>query len=273
MKISVIIPTYHPQDYLWDCLLSMEKQTLCHADYEVLLVLNGPHDPYRQQIESYLANHPALPCTLLESAPAGVSRARNFGLDAAQGEYITFVDDDDMVSPTYLEDLLAISSQDCIGLGYMYSFEDHEQAYAHLPEQIPYSLTREYDRHAPQGKQSWKNVRRFFAGPYIKMIHRNIIGDRRFDERFQNLEDVLFCFTISDRFTWVDFAPVSASYYRRMRATSTAHHRQMFQRIGHSLKAIMAYTTVYFRTPNMYHFPFYVTRVLGAIKGALTPDA
>ena len=50
MKISVIVPTYKPQAYLWKCLDSIYNQTFPKKDYELLLVLNGCNEPYHTQI-------------------------------------------------------------------------------------------------------------------------------------------------------------------------------------------------------------------------------
>ena len=46
MDISVIIPTYRPQAYLWECLDSLNRQTLSKSSFEVVLVLNGEQAPY-----------------------------------------------------------------------------------------------------------------------------------------------------------------------------------------------------------------------------------
>lgn len=54
MKISVIIPTYKPKAYLWECLDSLVAQTFAKKDFEVLLVLNGCLEPYRSEIEHIL---------------------------------------------------------------------------------------------------------------------------------------------------------------------------------------------------------------------------
>ena len=54
MKISVIVPTYKPQAYLWECLNSLCLQTLSKEDFEVILVLNGCCEPYKTQIQQYL---------------------------------------------------------------------------------------------------------------------------------------------------------------------------------------------------------------------------
>ena len=54
MKISVIIPTYKPQDYLWECLKSLVAQTFPKEDFEVILVLNGCCEPWKSNIQQYI---------------------------------------------------------------------------------------------------------------------------------------------------------------------------------------------------------------------------
>ena len=110
MKVSVIIPTYSPGEYIYNCLTSIVNQTLLSADYEVLVILNGPKAPFYSQLEEFIASHPECHFRLMYSDVASVSNARNIGLDKAKGEYIAFIDDDDIISPYYLEGLLAVSS-------------------------------------------------------------------------------------------------------------------------------------------------------------------
>mgnify|MGYP000013529029 CR=1 FL=1 len=82
-KISVIIPTYAPKDYLWECLGSLENQTLSKDEFEVILVLNGEREPYESLIRKKLPKY-SFASTLLYSTPNGVSRARNHGMEKAQ---------------------------------------------------------------------------------------------------------------------------------------------------------------------------------------------
>ena len=112
MKISVIIPTFRPQSYLWECLDALRAQTLSANEWEAIIVLNGEEQPYRLQIENYLAQHQLTSWRLLYSSQAGVSNARNLGLQASQGDYICFIDDDDYVSPSYLEALQRLPEYD-----------------------------------------------------------------------------------------------------------------------------------------------------------------
>ena len=85
MKISVIIPTYKPQEYLWKCLDSLDRQTLSNDNFEVILVLNGCKEPYYSQIKNYIAKRNDLNIIFIQTDEGGVSNARNKGLDIAKG--------------------------------------------------------------------------------------------------------------------------------------------------------------------------------------------
>lgn len=122
MEISVIIPTYRPSSYIYECLDSVFRQTLDESRYEIVVVLNGDSDPYRSDILRY-ASLVGRNVTLLYTSVAGVSNARNMGLDAASGRYICFVDDDDILSPGYLEGLYATATSDTVVVSDVRCFE------------------------------------------------------------------------------------------------------------------------------------------------------
>lgn len=98
MKISVIVPTYKPQTYLWECLDSIYNQTFPKTDYELVLVLNGCNEPYNTQIKEWLSKHEDLQVQYFQIDEGGVSNARNIALNNAKGKYVTFIDDDDLIS-------------------------------------------------------------------------------------------------------------------------------------------------------------------------------
>lgn len=85
MKISIIVPTYKPQAYLWECLDSIYNQTFPKSEYELVLVLNGCCEPYNTQIKEWLSKHPDLQVQYFQTDEAGVSNARNMALDVARG--------------------------------------------------------------------------------------------------------------------------------------------------------------------------------------------
>ena len=100
MKVSVIIPSYRPGNYVYECLDSLMNQSLDALRFEVIVVLNGTRDPYWEQLSRYAKRHGNI--RLLHEAVAGVSNARNVGMKHAWGDFFAFVDDDDVVSSNYL---------------------------------------------------------------------------------------------------------------------------------------------------------------------------
>lgn len=261
IHISVIIPTYKPQAYLWECLDSMVAQTFPKEEFEVILVLNGCSEPWKSEIEDYITRKmQGMHIQFLHTEQGGVSNARNMGLDAAQGAYIAFVDDDDYVSPAYLEELYAKATVDTVPVCYPLSFLDGTKVYE------PFYITGDFLRHAHRGKCDFKKVRKFFSGPVYKLLHRTVIGNRRFDLRFKNGEDSLFMFLISDRFHYVDFTSREAVYYRRYRSNSASmRSRSCWNIIENQLRMMIAYTCIFFRSPSRYSFQFYATRLMGAL--------
>lgn len=261
MKVSVIIPTYRPQSYLWECLGSLCNQTMKHDEYEVVVVLNGEREPYEQDIRDFFRAHCGVAWKYAYSQEAGVSNARNVGLDLARGEYIAFVDDDDYVSPTYLQELCAMSDVTCVGVAHPVAFDDASG------KVLPYDLENTYKKALNHSKGAdFVLVSRLFRGPWMKMFHRDVIGDRRFDLSFRNGEDSLYMFLLSDRFSTVACTSEDSIYYRRIRQGSANFSTTFSYRLRNSLKMILRYTETYVHDIRSYRFSFYLTRVLGAIK-------
>lgn len=261
MKISVIIPSYKPKEYLWACLDSLCRQTLDKNEYEVILVLNGCNEPYASQIKQYISKQDGIDIKLIQTDVAGVSNARNLALDNAIGEYIAFIDDDDLVSEYYLEGLLLKASRDTVPLAYPYAFND-----GNLNYQKPYSITKEYEKRKDKGRQKQVKVRKYFSGPWMKLIHRDMIGDRRFDLRFANGEDSLFMFLLSDRMRWVDFASSNTIYFRRYREGSAVTKTRAFSEVLYNCWALFKeYTRVLFSDFRHYKINNYIRTTTGLI--------
>ena len=103
MKFSVIVPAYNAEKYIeetLDCLLSQTEQ-----DIEVIVVNDGSKDSTADIAERYAAEDSRVVYVYQENA--GVSAARNNGIERARGEYIIFIDSDDLLSPDAFERLYA----------------------------------------------------------------------------------------------------------------------------------------------------------------------
>ena len=98
-KISVIIPVYNVAQYLDDCLLRVTGQS--YTDLQILLIDDGSTDKSGALCDSWTDRDSRI--QVIHTANKGLSSARNTGLQAADGDYISFIDSDDMIHPRFLE--------------------------------------------------------------------------------------------------------------------------------------------------------------------------
>jgi len=98
LTVSIVIPAYNVAQYISETLESVFAQTF--TDYEVIVVNDGSPDTedFEQAIEPYLSR-----IRYLKQENRGASVARNTGLQAARGEFIAFLDADDLWLPPYLD--------------------------------------------------------------------------------------------------------------------------------------------------------------------------
>ncbi len=94
-RISVIVPVYNVKDYLKDCLDSLVSQTL--PDLEIILVDDGSNDGSGLLCDEYAERYRHI--RVIHQENAGLSDARNAGIDSSSGTYLMFVDSDDTVEP------------------------------------------------------------------------------------------------------------------------------------------------------------------------------
>ena len=265
MKISVIVPTYKPQAYLLECLDSIYNQTLPKLDYELVLVLNGCNEPYNTQIKKWISNHNDLQIQFFQTDLGGVSNARNIAINNANGEYITFIDDDDYISSTCLERLFEYADKDTITAAYPYAFRD-----GNPQKQLPYSYTKFYDIYENAGKLNAKYIRQYFSGPCMKLFHKSIINSKRFNPNFRIGEDSLFMFLISDKFKYFQVVSKDAVYYRRYRENSAVTTKRSSKEIlSNSAKLLYEYSCIYFKSPFSYSIIQYMRCVAGTLHSIL----
>lgn len=106
--ISIIVPVYNVETYLEECLDSIQNQT--YTDIEVLLVNDGSTDDSQTICERYCQIDKRF--RLMNQTNQGQSVARNTGVAASTGDFIAFVDSDDIILPNYLETLMQHMGED-----------------------------------------------------------------------------------------------------------------------------------------------------------------
>ena len=106
--ISIVVPIYNVEDYLIDCLESILKQT--YQDFEVVMVDDGSTDNSGSIARKYSDNDSRF--ILIEQKNKGLSGARNTALKHVNGEYICFLDSDDKLCSTFLEECIKYMDHD-----------------------------------------------------------------------------------------------------------------------------------------------------------------
>lgn len=101
-QITVIVPVYKVEQYLAQCVDSVLEQSW--QNWECILVDDGSPDGCPEICDAYAAKDCRI--RVIHKANGGLSDARNAGLDAAKGEYVTFLDSDDVLHPDFLKVLL-----------------------------------------------------------------------------------------------------------------------------------------------------------------------
>lgn len=135
-SVSVIVPVYDVEAYLEDCLSSIAAQTC--GGFEVILVDDGTRDGSPAVMARWAKADPRF--RVIRKENGGLSSARNAGMDEAAGEFLLFVDADDWIAPTLVEDALRAAREtgaEQVHFNYRRAFEDHvEDAYLPLKDEV-----------------------------------------------------------------------------------------------------------------------------------------
>lgn len=269
MKVSVIIPSYKPGDYISRCLSTVFSQDFPTQDYEVIIVLNGCAEPYKSKIKEIVASQSLereLPTVrILQTDCAGVSHARNMGIEAAQGENLVFIDDDDTISPKYLSELYAsVTSDTVVVSNAKNSLEGTEELQDNF-------ITRAFGeglRRKPSSLYGW---RRLLSTVWGKMIPRQIVGDVRFSEALSLGEDSVFMAGISKRIKAVKQTSSDVYYYVTVRPDSASRRKiSNWTQITNALELSWTFLKLYFSDLRSYNFPFFLSRIVASLLKMLS---
>ncbi|MBR0165488.1 MAG: glycosyltransferase family 2 protein [Prevotella sp.] len=216
MKVSIVVPVYNTEDYLTCCINSILRQTF--YDYELLLVDDGSTDGSGALCDSYQERDGRV--RVFHQQNGGVSAARNFGVQQAQGEWICYVDSDDEVKPDYLKEMVeAICSDHCMVMG---NISDgrmcgnlRENTVKHGKEMVRYLL----DTSAL-----------FLSGPVAKLFNRELLIKHGicFPEGIHYGEDMVYLFTYLNVIEDVAIRK-DINYIVRMRADSLTRGYYSFE--------------------------------------------
>lgn len=241
VKISVIVPVYNVEEFLEEsieCVISQKN----FLEIELILIDDGSTDDSGKIINKYKNKYKNIYGYFQKNS--GQSAARNKGINHAQGEYIYFLDSDDLIPNYTLDYLLNLANKEDLDLILFEgeSFFD-ESADSKKIEGFDYTRNKEY-RSIQDGKKMFiemMNNKDFFASPCLQFFKKDILlkHDISFLEGHIH-EDELFSYQLllsSDRVKCIK----KQLFFRRLRSNSTITSNNYEKRIF-SLKSIIEET-------------------------------
>lgn len=219
---SVIVPVYQVEEFLPQCIESILAQTF--TDFELLLIDDGSPDNCGAICDQYALTDDRI--RVFHQANAGVSIARNTGLDHAIGDWICFVDSDDYVEENYLSAFFEHGHLDenCLNL----------QGWQ-IISTLNNKTIRSYSY--PDLLINTQNIAhnvaiyRFFDcnTPWAKLFNRNVINriGLRFRPDLTLREDIVFVYTYRIQITTIKLIAASAYCYRQAENRISLSHKKI----------------------------------------------
>ena len=183
-KISVIVPVYNVEAYLERCVESILQQTYAH--FELILINDGSTDSSGQICDHLASQYENIKVYHIENA--GVSNARNMGIQLATGSWVTFIDSDDFVTQDYLATLA--SAVEGLNVGFVIAPLHHIKngIVTDLPS---HSGKTELWSTEETMKELLMTTRTSFF-PVAKLFKRDLLADEKFNTNYHLAEDALF---------------------------------------------------------------------------------
>ena len=183
-KISVIVPVYNVEAYLERCVESILHQT--YTNFELILINDGSTDSSGQICDQLARQYENIKVYHIENA--GVSNARNVGIQLATGAWITFVDSDDFVTNDYLATLASAVEGENVGFVIAPLHHIKNGIVIDLP---PYSGRKELWSTEETMKELLMTTKTSFF-PVAKLFKRDLLVDEKFNTDYHLAEDALF---------------------------------------------------------------------------------
>lgn len=177
LNVSVLMLTYNRENLVSRAIESVLNQT--HRNFEFIIVDNGSTDKSGQIADEYAQKDSRI--RVIHREKGTISAGRNTALDAAQGDYIAFIDDDDWVEPDFLAFLLSLIAEN-----------DAQIAICGTPQKM-FDETLVMDTEQALIELMWR--KRYNVGFPTKMIHRSLLASRRFPSEIR-FDDISLMYQI-----------------------------------------------------------------------------
>lgn len=201
--VSVIIPAYNIEDYIGRCLDSIISQT--YKNLEIIVVDDGSRDRTGEILDNYAKKDRRI--KVIHKENGGVSSARNKGIEVAEGDYIGFIDGDDLIEPEMyktLVDLLEEENADIAHCGYQMVFPDRIDYY--------HNTGKKKIQTTEEGLKDLLSGEMIEPGLVNKLYKKELIKNCRLNETVKINEDLLMnyqLFKLSQKSVYYDITPYS----------------------------------------------------------------
>ncbi|MCD8209116.1 MAG: glycosyltransferase [Bacteroidales bacterium] len=199
IKISCIIPYYNvKEEWLLQCINSILQQDF--QEYEIIIVDDGSDAPHAAYLEKILLLDHRI--RIITQHNQGVSAARNAGLRQAKGEYIVFVDSDDVVVPFYFSEAYRIATENhadyVIGGSILTSSVDITVPY----KEHPVIEARDSAQYRPSIIAITDNIQgggHLGRGPVARLVKKSLLDQVFFSENMSIFEDIIWNFDVASK--------------------------------------------------------------------------
>ena len=241
-KISVIVPVYNVEAYLERCVESILHQT--YTNFELILINDGSTDSSGQICDQLARQYENIKVYHIENA--GVSNARNVGIQLATGAWITFVDSDDFVTNDYLATLASAVEGENVGFVIAPLHHIKNGIVTDLP---PYSGRKELWSTEETMKELLMTTKTSFF-PVAKLFKRDLLVDEKFNTDYHLAEDALFLteLLLKTRCSSVFIDKPIYYYDHREGSATTSVNRYVFDTIKVYMRIIAQVSQVF---PNL----------------------
>jgi glycosyltransferase involved in cell wall biosynthesis len=189
-KASIILPVYNVEKYLAKSIDSVLAQT--YSNFELLVIIDGSPDNSKTIADDYSNKDQRI--KVFEKPNGGLSDARNYGIERAEGEYIYFMDSDDWIEPDLLKKTIVILEREQLDLVIFGYIQDDEDKGGNLIASHNILPNREPIKKSGKNVTVDQNLLGLFGYAWNKVYRRSLLINNKltFEKGTSLVEDILF---------------------------------------------------------------------------------
>lgn len=183
LKISYVLPCYNIERFVGDCIESLCAQGLNEDEFEIICVNDCTPDHTREVVVEYQKKHKSI-ILIDHEKNKRVGAARNTGFYAAKGEYVWFIDPDDIISPDAIKELLPLLDKDnldFVQFGHDWMTEDKTPI-----DNPPFDLNCKFDTEVMTGIDFIHEYQKrglayadMHSGPFVRIYRRSYLVENK----------------------------------------------------------------------------------------------